>query len=98
MVLARISLTFIKIFSPFRGTGPTFFYLYYNGEKDQSKGFKREKIIFVAAPIKRHLSAKKTNRLLEKSSFSGCSKRARCKAPEILKSEAYLAVRRNDEG
>jgi len=22
----------------------------------------------------------------------------RCKAPEILRSEAYLAVRRNDEG
>jgi hypothetical protein len=38
------------------------------------------------------------NRLLKKSSFPGCSKRARCKAPEILRSEAYLAVRRNDEG
>jgi hypothetical protein len=38
------------------------------------------------------------NRLLKKSSFPGCSKRARCKAPEILRSEAYLAVRCNDEG
>jgi hypothetical protein len=37
-------------------------------------------------------------RLLVKASFSGCSKRARCKAPEILRSEAYLEVRRNDEG
>jgi hypothetical protein len=36
------------------------------------------------------------NRLLKKSSFPGCSKRARCKAPEILRSEAYFAVRRND--
>jgi hypothetical protein len=35
------------------------------------------------------------NRLLEKSSFPGCSKRARWKAPEILRSEAYLAVLRN---
>jgi hypothetical protein len=34
----------------------------------------------------------------EKVSFPGCSKRARCKAPEILRSEAYLAVRCNDEG
>jgi hypothetical protein len=39
-----------------------------------------------------------TKRLLKRSSFAGCSKRARCKAPEILRSEVYLAVRRNDEG
>jgi hypothetical protein len=38
------------------------------------------------------------NGLLKKSSFPGCSKRARCKAPEILRNEAYFAVRRNDEG
>ena len=37
-------------------------------------------------------------RLLKKSSFPGCSKRARCKAPEILRSEACLAVRCNDQG
>jgi len=37
-------------------------------------------------------------RQLKKLSFPGCSKRARRKAPEILRSEAYLAVRRSDEG
>ena len=36
--------------------------------------------------------------LLKKSFFSDCSKMPRCKAPEILRSEAYLDVRRNDEG
>jgi len=34
----------------------------------------------------------------EKVNFSGCSKMPRCKAPEILRNEAYLDVRRNDEG
>jgi hypothetical protein len=34
----------------------------------------------------------------EKKIFSGCSKMPRCKAPEILRSEAYLEVRRNNEG
>ncbi len=38
------------------------------------------------------------NSLPKKSSFAGCSKMPRCKAPKILRSEAYLAVRRNDEG
>ena len=28
----------------------------------------------------------------------GCSRMPRCKAPEILGNEAYLHVRRNDEG
>ena len=37
-------------------------------------------------------------RVLKKSFFSGCSKMPRCKAPEILRSEAYLDVRRNAEG
>ena len=41
---------------------------------------------------------KHSNRLLKNLSFPGCSKRAGCKAPEIPRSEAYLAVRRNDEG
>ena len=36
--------------------------------------------------------------MLKKSLFAGCSKRPRCKAPKILRSEAYLEVRRNDEG
>ena len=36
--------------------------------------------------------------LLKQSFFSDCSKMLRCKAPEILRSEAYLDVRRNDEG
>jgi hypothetical protein len=39
-----------------------------------------------------------TSRLLKKSYFAGCSKMSGCKAPEILRSEAYLDVRRNDEG
>ena len=30
--------------------------------------------------------------------FSGFSKMPRCKAPEVLRNEAYLDVRRNDEG
>jgi len=30
--------------------------------------------------------------------YSGCSKISRCKAREILRNEAYLQVRRNDEG
>ncbi len=37
-----------------------------------------------------------TNSLLKKSFSPGRSKRVRCKAFEILRSEAYLAVRRND--
>jgi hypothetical protein len=36
-------------------------------------------------------------RLVKKSCLAGCSKTARCKAPEIQKSEAYMEVRRNDE-
>ena len=36
--------------------------------------------------------------LVEKSFGAGCSKMPGCKAPEILRSEAYLNVRRNDEG
>jgi len=36
--------------------------------------------------------------LLKKSFYSGCSKMPRYEAPEILRSEAYLDVRRNDEG
>ena len=39
-----------------------------------------------------------TTRLLKKLIFMGCSKMPRCKAPEILRSEAYLEVRRNEEG
>ena len=35
-------------------------------------------------------------KLLKKSAFPVCSKRARCKAPEIMRSEAYSAVRCND--
>ena len=38
------------------------------------------------------------NGLLKKSFFAGCSKMPRCKAIEILRNEAYLDVRRNDEG
>jgi len=41
---------------------------------------------------------KNTSRLLKKSRVAGCSKTSRCKAPEILRSEAYMEVRRNDEG
>jgi hypothetical protein len=37
-------------------------------------------------------------RLLKKLVFPGWSKMHRCKAPEILRSEAYFRVRRNDEG
>ncbi|MDO9350538.1 MAG: hypothetical protein Q7U55_04790, partial [Deltaproteobacteria bacterium] len=37
-------------------------------------------------------------RLLKKSFYSGCPKMPRYEAPEILRSEAYLDVRRNDEG
>jgi hypothetical protein len=37
-------------------------------------------------------------RLLKKLFSAGCSKMPRCKAPEILRNEAYLDVRRNDEG
>jgi len=38
------------------------------------------------------------SRLLKKSFYSGCSKMSRYEAPEILRSETYLDVRRNDEG
>jgi hypothetical protein len=40
----------------------------------------------------------KPNGLLKKPFLPGCSKMGRCKAPEILRNEAYLVVRRNDEG
>ena len=36
--------------------------------------------------------------LVQKRLFSGCSKMSRCKASEILRSETYLMVRRNDDG
>jgi hypothetical protein len=39
-----------------------------------------------------------TSSLLKKSFPTGCSKMPRCKAPEILRSEAYPRVHRNDEG
>ncbi len=39
-----------------------------------------------------------SHNLLKNSFSAGCSKMPRCKAPEILRSEAYLDVRRNDEG
>jgi hypothetical protein len=39
-----------------------------------------------------------SNRFLKGSSLAGCSKMPGCKAPEILRSEAYLDVRRSDEG
>ena len=39
-----------------------------------------------------------SNVLLKKLFFAGCSKKPRCKAPETLRNEAYLDVRRNDEG
>jgi hypothetical protein len=35
---------------------------------------------------------------IEKVVFTRCSKMPRCKAPEILRSEAYLHVRCSDEG
>ncbi len=38
------------------------------------------------------------NCLLKEYVIAGCSKMPRCKAPEILTSEAYLGVRRNEEG
>ena len=41
---------------------------------------------------------KNFNSLLKRSFSSGWSKTSRCKALEILRSEAYLVVRRNDEG
>jgi len=37
-------------------------------------------------------------RLLKMLFFPGWSKMHRCKAPEILRSEAYFRVRRNNEG
>ena len=43
-----------------------------------------------------HLS--RVNSLLKNAFFAGWSKMPGCKAPEILRSEAYLNVRRNDEG
>jgi hypothetical protein len=36
------------------------------------------------------------SKVLRKSFFAGCSKMPRCEAPEILRSEAYSDVRRND--
>ena len=36
--------------------------------------------------------------LLKKRFLAGCSKMPRCKALEIMRSEAYLGVRRNDDG
>jgi hypothetical protein len=36
--------------------------------------------------------------MLKEWFFPGCSKMPRCKAPEILRSEAYLKVRCNDKG
>jgi hypothetical protein len=34
---------------------------------------------------------------IKKALTAGCSKTSRCKAPEILRSESYMKVRRNDE-
>jgi hypothetical protein len=38
------------------------------------------------------------SKLVEKIIFPGWSKMPRCKAPEVLRNEAYLSVRCNDEG
>jgi hypothetical protein len=44
------------------------------------------------------VESREFSRLLKKPLLAGCSKMPRCKAPEILRSEAYIIVRRNDEG
>jgi hypothetical protein len=50
-------------------------------------------------PTSNHYIAAALNKSLFKNSFSpGWSKMPRCKAPEILRSEAYFNVRCNDEG
>jgi hypothetical protein len=41
---------------------------------------------------------RRTGRLLKKSDFTGCSRKLKRKAYEILQSEAYSAIRPNDEG
>ncbi len=41
---------------------------------------------------------KRSIRVLKKTMLAGCSKTLRYKAPEILRSEAYLKVRRREEG
>ncbi len=53
---------------------------------------------WVRTRLAQHLEAISPNSFLKKSFIAGCSKMPRCKAPEILRNEAYLEVRRNDEG
>ena len=45
-----------------------------------------------------HLICQVISRMRKNSFFTGCSKRSRYKAPEIPRKEAYIEVRRNDEG
>jgi hypothetical protein len=40
---------------------------------------------------------KARKQIAENTCFAGCSKTARCKAPEIPRSEAYREVRRDDQ-
>jgi hypothetical protein len=60
---------------------------------------KRKKIKFITScfePEERGFS--KLKGCQNSDYLSGYSKMPRCKAPEILRNEAYLDVRRNDEG
>jgi hypothetical protein len=45
-----------------------------------------------------HASLQTITVAFEEGDFAGCSKDPGCEAPKILRSEAYLTVRRNDEG
>ena len=44
------------------------------------------------------ISVSHCSRMIAKTLLAGCSKTLRYKAPEIPRSETYIAVRRNDEG
>gem|GEM_PF-1284541 len=54
-------------------------------------------LIHMRVPFTQWASVKSSNRMLKKSFYTGCSKTLGCKACEIMRNEAYFAVRRSDE-
>jgi rhamnosyltransferase subunit B len=47
--------------------------------------------------LRKEIGLAPLNRVLKKSFYTGCSKTLGCKACEIMRNEAYFAVRRSDE-
>jgi hypothetical protein len=67
------------------------------GRRQGPSPYEVRSVLSPADSRKRNIFLKTTGRLSEDLLFGGCWKMFRCKASEVLRNEAYLAVRRSDE-